>query len=372
MKELSNLIGAATQYFQRGNLPQAELICRYINRLYGEHPAVYVLLGKIALATGLYDFAETYLRRAAEVEPGDREARESLAIARARKEQDRARQAHGGNENGSAGGKPRFLLIKAWGYGFWSDMDHVLGQLLLADITGRVPVVHWGDNSLFKDADRDNAFEAFFVPVSTYSLEDVRRLSSSFFPPKWSRANLQSNNVNKWDGPYSRIAGFLLLDRSEDAVVSDFHTYLNDILPWIREDSQYYGIAAQELYRRLFRKYIRLTSANATQVEAFWGERLAGRRPLAVHVRGSDKFIESHRLNEVNESYHAKIAEFLKEGRCASIFLLTDSRRILDEFIGHYGEKLVYTECARTDNDTGVHYQPRYTQQVHTHSAGDL
>ena len=88
MKELSNLIGAATQYFQRGNLPQAELICRYINRLYGEHPAVYVLLGKIALATGLYDFAETYLRRAAEVEPGDREARESLAIARARKEQD--------------------------------------------------------------------------------------------------------------------------------------------------------------------------------------------------------------------------------------------------------------------------------------------
>jgi len=43
----------------------------------------------------------------------------------------------------------KFLLIKAWGYGFWSDVSHVLGQLLVAELTGRTPIVHWGQNSLF-------------------------------------------------------------------------------------------------------------------------------------------------------------------------------------------------------------------------------
>lgn len=44
-----------------------------------------------------------------------------------------------------------FLLIKSWGYGFWSDVEHVIGALLLAEMTGRTPVVHWGGNSYFSD-----------------------------------------------------------------------------------------------------------------------------------------------------------------------------------------------------------------------------
>jgi hypothetical protein len=39
-------------------------------------------------------------------------------------------------------GHARYLLIKAWGFGFWADLDHVLGALLLADLTRRVPVVY--------------------------------------------------------------------------------------------------------------------------------------------------------------------------------------------------------------------------------------
>lgn len=363
MEELSKLIAAAARYFQRGNLPQADLICRYIIRWHGESPAVSVLLGKIALAAGIHGFAESYFQKAADADPGDREAWEGLAIARTRKELHRTRQVQGGREGRDSGEPPRFLLIKAWGFGFWSDMDHVLGQLLLAEISGRVPVVHWGDNSLFRGAGCDNAFEAFFEPVSTYTLEDVRRLSASFFPPKWTSANLHANNVNKLDGPWSRIAGFQLLERPEDTTVSDFYTYLNDIVPWIPESSPYYGLTAQELYRRVLRKYIRPVPAIAQRIGTFWQAHLAGRKPLAVHVRGSDKFYESHQLHEVNKTYHAKIAEFLEAVRCDTIFLLTDSIGVINEFTARYGEKLVYTDCVRTDRDTGVHHQPRANPQ---------
>jgi protein O-GlcNAc transferase len=363
MEELSKLIGAAAQFFHRGNLPQAELICRYINRWHGEIPPVSVLLGQIALAAELYDYAEKYFRQAAEAEPGNREATEGLALASAQGARCATRQTQPANKRDNADENPRFLLIKAWGFGFWSDMDHVLGQLLLAEISGRVPVVHWGDNSLFRDEGCDNAFEAFFEPVSTYTLEDLRRLSSSFFPPKWTPDNLTANNVNKWEGAYSRVAGFQLLDRPEDTVVSDFYTYLNDIVPWIPESRPYHGLGTQELYRRVLRKYIRPIPAIAARIEAFWQSHLSGRKPLAVHVRGSDKFYESDQLHEVNKTYHAKIAEFLEAGRCDTIFLLTDSREVLDKFTERYGEKLVHTDCARTDSDTGVHHQPRVNPQ---------
>ena len=363
MEDLSRLIGAAEQYILRGNLPLADLICRYTIRCHGSSPAVSVLLGKIALEAELYDYAETYFRQAADADPANKEATAGLAIAKSRKKSHAARQVQHRASRGDPGELPRFLLIKAWGFGFWSDMDHVLGQLLLAEISGRVPVVHWGDNSLFRGPDCDNAFEAFFEPVSAYTLEDVRRQSTNFFPPKWTPANLHANNINKLDGPYSRIAGFQLLDRPEDAVVSDFYTYLNDIVPWIQDASTYHGIGTQELYRHVAHKYIKPVPAIAARIETFWSSHLAGRRPLAVHVRGGDKFNESYHLHEANKAYHAKIAEFLGAGRCDMIFLLTDSARVLDDFIRRYGERLVYTDCARTDSDTGVHHQPRANPQ---------
>jgi hypothetical protein len=356
MEDVSRLISAAAQLIQRGNLPQADLVCRYINRWHGESTAVDVLLGRIALAAELFGYAETYFRRAIEREPANREARDGLAFAKSRHEQYLAQQQ-------PLEGRPRFLLIKAWGFGFWSDMDHVLGQLLLAEISGRTPVVHWGENSLFRGVEGDNAFEAFFEPVSPYTFDDVHRLSANFFPPKWMSANLSANNINKFDGPFSRIAGFQLLERPEDTVVSDFYTYLNDIVPWIPESSPYFGIGTQDLYRRMLRKYIKLTSTNATRVEAFWESRLANRRPLAVHVRGSDKFYESGVVHEVNKTYYEKIKKFLELGRCDTIFLLTDSRKVLDNYVARYGDKVIYTDCMRTDTDTGVHHTPRSNPQ---------
>ena len=62
-----------------------------------------------------------------------------------------------------AGAGGRYLLSKAWGYGFWSDVSHVLGCLLLSEITDRVPVVHWGANSLYGGSADTDAFEAVHV-----------------------------------------------------------------------------------------------------------------------------------------------------------------------------------------------------------------
>src|SRR5204863_5297276 len=79
----------------------------------------------------------------------------------------------------------RYLLIKGWGFGFWADMAHVLGSLLLAEITDRVPLVHWGSESLFSDKSERDAFTHYFEPVSAVPLRQLARMqNASFFPPR--------------------------------------------------------------------------------------------------------------------------------------------------------------------------------------------
>jgi protein O-GlcNAc transferase len=253
--------------------------------------------------------------------------------------------------------RPKFILIKAWGYGFWSDIDHVLGQLLIAELTGRIPIVHWGDNSLYRDPEDDNGFENYFEPVSPYTIEDLVGQSYTFYPSKWSADNLKSNNLNKWRGEESRLSGAVLLSRTEDVVVSDFHSYVEDLRLWIDPLHSLGDKSTQEIYRYLYQKYLKLKPEIERDIEQFWSENLADRPTLSVHVRGSDKKKESSILDRVNQEYHQSIARYLEIIPNALIFLLTDEVSKLEEYQQKYGERLRYTKANRTSTDLGIHYQ---------------
>jgi len=358
-RELTELLNTAMHWYRQGNLPQTELLSRHVLHLYGDHPAANMLLGMIALAIGLPEFAISYLERACCADPSSTVARENLILARNRQAESRNKAAESGTP---VAGTPRedsdrFLLIKAWGCGFWADMDNVLGQLLLAEVTDRVPVVHWGNNSLFRENDSDNAWDLYFEPVSPYGIDDLPEKISTLYPPKWTKNKLRVNENNKWSGPYSRVAGIHLLNRDEDLVVNDFHTYVKDLVPWIRENHPLHGMKPQELYRVIFRKYIRLKADIEEEINSFLENRIRGQNVLAVHVRGSDKLNESTELWEINNAYHGKIDEYLDTRPGSRIFLLTDSQDILAEYRNKYKEKLIYADCRRTGDDRGVHMQ---------------
>lgn len=129
-------------------------------------------LGRIAANLGLFEAAVEHFRRAMALAPDwpdpafHLEAALSFASFLG--------EANGGDPSGS--GPPRWLLIKAWGFGFWSDVFHVLSQLLLAEISQRQPIIHWGWNSLYRRSDSFNAFEHFFQPLPQSSLEDLKNL----------------------------------------------------------------------------------------------------------------------------------------------------------------------------------------------------
>ena len=318
------------------------------------NPKALNFLGLISTRFNLPQFSLHYFSEAAKYAPDWEEPRANLLrFGNAFREQT---TVDGGNSSLSAVPE-RYLLIKAWGYGFWSDVSHVLSQLLVAEITGRTPVVHWGSNSLFGDDTGTNVFEHYFETVSGVRLEDLQKESFEIWPPKWNHRNLTEDEINKWGGDWSRMYGVYLLGRPERLVVSDFHTGVFDIRPWIPAGHHLHGLTVDELYRYLIRRYLHPSRAVADTVDSFIEQNLASSDFLAVHVRGSDKVNEMDNLDQVKMQYKGIIDRYLAESDFPKIFIMTDDSRILEYFKGLYGNKIVFTDCQRTNSAEGIHYQ---------------
>src|SRR5262245_6993052 len=132
---IARTVQEAARAFAEGKLAVAEAKARTVLDRVPEDAGSWNLLGVIAAQLGYPDLAAEHFSRALKSDPNLASAKDNLSIVRCAPM--RATPPEG----------ERFLVIEAWGSGFWSDLCHVLGCLLLAEITGRIPVTHWGANS---------------------------------------------------------------------------------------------------------------------------------------------------------------------------------------------------------------------------------
>lgn len=329
-----------------GLVTPAELLCRYLLDRGHRSRLVSRTLGEVAISIGEAARAAGHFRNA--IEMGDSSLAARINMVKA---EEAARIKFGVEKS------ERFLLIKALGGGFWSDVNHVLGQLLLAEMTGRIPVVHWGGNSLFSDDPKANAFESFFEPVSRFTLEDLASGNRNYYPPKWNAENLALNQINQAEGPWSRCSSLYSLERGEEVVVSDFHYAVNDLVPWIASGHPLHGMTTEQVYQYLFQRYLKVKPWIAAKVEAFSRQKMAGRPHLALHVRGGDKGGEDPNLARLNALYHPEIERYLWETPQGGLFLITDDKEILASYLERYRDRVVHTGATRTATAQGVHYQ---------------
>lgn len=251
----------------------------------------------------------------------------------------------------------RFILIKSWGKGFWSDVDHVVGGLLLAEMTGRTPVIHWGPNCLFTAPGIDNAWPRYFEAINELAIDSVTGDDQTYFPSKWSASNLCEENLNLWQGPGSRVTNLSFLNRPETVVVADFHVSVAALVPWVETTSPLHGKSPAQLYRHLTQKHLRPQARIVEQVDAFHAKHLTGALYLAVHIRGADKHHEQRALAQINQRYTEQIDRLAPDTRW-KIFLLTDDHSIADAMLSRYGERLIMTHSERSTDAIGVHSRP--------------
>jgi protein O-GlcNAc transferase len=246
----------------------------------------------------------------------------------------------------------KFLVIKSWGYGFWSDVSHVIGCLLLAEITQRVPVTGWGKRSLYNDGSSSDAFRRYFEPVSTFRIEDILGIADvDFYPREWNVASLAQDKASR----RSRSAPELMA-RSERVVVSDHYIGVPDIAPWIPEQHAMYGKPHEEIFRYIFLKYIVPLAPIKQAVEDFRRQYLP--EPfVAIHLRGSDKVLEQKDLDRVNYACANALAAMAPDQK---IFLLTDDTRLVAAATAVFGRRVVVTDARRTNSTIGIHYMPAH------------
>ncbi|MGG0848915.1 hypothetical protein [Peribacillus simplex] len=252
----------------------------------------------------------------------------------------------------------RFLLIKAWGCGFWSAVEHVVGQLLIAELTDRIPVVYWGADSLYASDEPlvKDAFTMYFLPVSNYSMEHLVNENNTYYPPIWNHGNLRLSGVQ---GVIDKADYF---SKSENVLVSTNHIYVHDFMQWIKQSHPAYGLEYPDAYGYLYKKYLKLQPYLADEIEDFYVKNMKSKHPiLGVHVRGSDKIREFPHLHELNALYFSEVDNYLKNNPTASIFLLTDSDSILRKYQDLYGDKIIYTDSIRTPfENISVHHDLSY------------
>ncbi|MFQ5509902.1 MAG: hypothetical protein ACE5FN_11295 [Leptospirillia bacterium] len=393
LPELPALLGFAAERLKEGNLDQAEQGARFILLVDPEHADAPRLLGSVyriragqAEAAGNLQLAEIWSRMALEQIPGNPEEIHRLGgiawrcglprqglryfeeAARLKPDWERAAsdatQARAAFEKlpearrlaprAPEGAGPRYLVSKAWGYGFWSDVSHLLGSMLLAEICDRTPVVHWGANSLFGDGSDTDAFTRFFAPISDVRISDLAGSNLKIHPSKWKEANLTAGEVNKMSGPESRQGVLALLGSLAPVVVSDFFLGVAHVAPWIPEDHPLHGRGVGDIYRDLAARYLKVRPELTARVDRFVAEQLGDAPFLAVHVRGTDKVKEMSDLDDALAFYQAPIERLLTADR--KLYLMTDTTAVVKAFEARYGDRLIHTACTRADGQTGVHY----------------
>jgi protein O-GlcNAc transferase len=340
---MQQLLDFAMRAVAAGNFAAAEIACRDLLDFEPRDAAALHLLGFIAAKVGARDPSIAYFQAALDIEPENDRIRENLAAARNMQLPPPPRH-------------DRYLLIKSWGFGFWADMVQVLGSLLLAEATGRIPVTYWGADSLFSDKSGQDAFTHYFEPVSGVSLQQlVGMRNASFFPPRWNSGNLIQTGVSKWEGKGSRAGAVYFLNRAETIAVSDFHIGAIDVAPWLPASHPMHGKALEEIYRYLTTQYLRPHADVMAACNAFFDSHLAGAPFVAVHMRGSDKSLED---TDLQATHRALLSALNGVDPSWRIFLMTDDTHCLAQMKQIYGPRLVATDCQRTGTTEGVHYRP--------------
>jgi hypothetical protein len=264
----------------------------------------------------------------------------------------------------------RALVIREWGAGFWSDVDHVVAGLLLAEATGRTPLVFWGDQSRFRAPNAradDNAWETFFEPVSTLTASQATALareSTPCFPHKWGDDPLAST-TNRWTGDGSRVVPVMMLDRTERVAVTDFHAPPVCVRHWLAPDhpaapSYEPGVADdwRAPYRWAFRERIRVRSEFVRACDELCARHLSGAPTAAIHLRATDKVNEVRDQARHNLTLIEDVSRAMTQRPDLRLFVLTDDAGLLMQLDLRFPGRVVSTRATRSPGSTALHFTP--------------
>lgn len=225
----------------------------------------------------------------------------------------------------------RHLLIATRAIcGLWSMFFQVIGLIRYAERHGLEPVVYfnaatcWWSNDGYNGS--RNAWEYFFEPIGPVSAMEL--------------LGTKSGSLEHASGQQIQA------DLPNDIVMSDY--ILDHVGHYDHTEAQ------RQEYASIVERRIRVRSEVLRKLDPALLEALSS-GATAVHYRGTDKSCQSPRL-PVDEYYDALQNRVDPSHR---LFVATDDAQFLEGMIGAYGDRVLYTQAARSRDQTPLHLGPQ-------------
>jgi hypothetical protein len=201
-------------------------------------------------------------------------------------------------------------VIGHWGWGGMGlYITSVLNHLLYCESHNLTPVVYWM-RGLYNNPDgfnnKHNGWEYYFNPVSQLQYN-------------------HGDTVHMHCGEKEGCGHFSYYDTSNEK---------------------------RSLAGKLIVKYVHLNPIVQSKVDQFYTHHMAGKKTIAIHLRGTDKVTEEKLI-----SPHTIVTEALKYADDnTQFFLATDEKRLLDEMRTLLnGRTVINYDCYRSENGKPLH-----------------
>lgn len=342
------------------NYSQADLYAQIIIRSLPEDPHANLIFAWVSKHFGLRKQYEESLKKALKSDRNLHDLAQDLHIdPSVFSEKTLANQAEVDELNSDG-----LHLIKAWGFGFGSEMAALMGQAYLAEILGRKPIIHWGENFLYRSEGNHCVFQDFFKPFNSLGIADTNNIEDEqIFPKKWKQGNLPSENNNKRNGASSKLSCLYYFNRKEKLTVADYYAGVVNIRPLLAQGHPLLEMDFDDTYRYLAAKYLRVRDDIIEKVDSFIQKNLSSGF-IAVHARGSDKDEGYRALTSIPgktlEYAKTRLATMPAETK---LFLMTDDEKLLSVYKEEFGDRFVSTDSQRSTSEVGVHYDESNDKQ---------
>lgn len=221
--------------------------------------------------------------------------------------------------------------------GFFSLFNLVLDGLQFAEYYHMIPVVEWGQATLYHEAGgidgTKNSFEFYFKQPGNISVESAR-ISENVVFYEFLHRKLSIPNFNL-------TVGASLNDDKQ------MNAYLNK-------------------KAEIIRKYIRFSDTVEDYLKMTVFPFIQVGNTLAVHVRGTDMRVgyNGHAKIVLPEDYLRAAKEAFSGGMYDKVFLATDEAYVIELFKREFGSKLDYfADTMRSENGEALHSS--YSSRTH-------
>lgn len=230
-------------------------------------------------------------------------------------------------------GKNIYLIREVGlGYGFFAEFHTLLQKLAFAERFKLIPYIIWNEDFLYHEEEKingtTNGFEYFFNQPSHYQEQEIIQ-ADMLTEAKMGQA--------RWiEDRYDR--GYDLTE-----------TYL-------------------DMVAGVFKKYIHLNKQTSQLLNHEIRELLGDNKTLAVHYRGTDfkANYDNHPVCVQIKQEIEAVKEAIRECEFEQIFLATDDKAAIEEFVDEFGSKVIYyTDVIRGDEKVSVAFSE--VNRMHHH-----